>query len=96
MTEETTPKETELTEGEVPASLTVQDLANIRRIIDLATTRGAFRANEFTVVGATYTKLDNFIKAITPTKQQEEESTDDAATEETDTTETSADAAGEK
>jgi len=92
MTDKNT-EETTVDESEVPTSLTVQDLANLRRIIDLASQRGAFRANEFTVVGATYTKLDNFIKAITPA-DQEEESTGDAA-DTTDETET-ADAAGEK
>lgn len=56
--------ETEVTEA--PASLSVQDLANIRNIIDVASQRGAFKTNEFTVVGATYTKLTNFLNAVAP------------------------------
>ena len=43
------------------ASLSIQDLANLRNIIDVASQRGAFRTNEFTVVGATYTRLNNFL-----------------------------------
>lgn len=61
-TEETVLQETE----NAPASLTVQDLANLRNIIDIASQRGAFRANEFTVVGAIYTKLSSFIETVAP------------------------------
>ena len=50
----------------VPASLTVQDLVNIRNIIDVASGRGAFKAAEFKVVGETFEKLESFIAAITP------------------------------
>lgn len=44
--------------------LTVQDLAVIRSIIDTASTRGAFKANELEVVGKTYNKLDTFLNSI--------------------------------
>jgi len=59
--------------AEVPASLTVQDLANLRNIIDVASQRGAFKATEFSMVGDTYTKLNNFITAITPKAEGEAE-----------------------
>ncbi|MBE9562132.1 MAG: hypothetical protein IMF12_04630, partial [Proteobacteria bacterium] len=49
----------------VPASLTVQDLANLRNIIDVASQRGTFKPAEFSMVGDAYTKLNNFITAIT-------------------------------
>lgn len=52
--------------AEVPVSLTVQDLVSIRNIIDVASQRGAFRANEFSAVGDAYNKLSTFIDAITP------------------------------
>jgi hypothetical protein len=51
---------------EVPASLTVQDLANLRNIIDVASQRGAFKAEEFGAIGDAYSKLNAFIVAITP------------------------------
>jgi len=54
---------------EAPKSLTVQDLANIRNIIDVASQRGAFKPAEFTVVGATYSKLNDFINAIAPAEE---------------------------
>jgi hypothetical protein len=44
--------------------LTVQDLAVIRSIIDTASTRGAFKANELEVVGKTFNKLDSFLNSV--------------------------------
>ena len=46
------------------ADLTVQDLGVIRSIIDVASTRGAFKANEMQAVGATYNKLEAFLKIV--------------------------------
>jgi hypothetical protein len=43
--------------------LTLADLASIHSIIEAATTRGAFRANELTPVGAIYDKLTAFLQA---------------------------------
>ncbi len=45
-------------------SITVQDLDSLRNIIDLASTRGAFRANEMADVGLLYNKLSNFLEAV--------------------------------
>ena len=56
----------------VPASLTVQDLANIRNIIDVASQRGTFKPAEFSMVGDAYTKLNDFITAITPPQAEGE------------------------
>jgi hypothetical protein len=49
-----------------PQGLSIQDLANLRNIVDVASQRGAFKTNEFTIVGATYTKLNDFINAVAP------------------------------
>jgi hypothetical protein len=46
-----------------PAQLTVADLASIQNIIEVASNRGAFRANELTQVGAIYDKLSAFLTA---------------------------------
>ena len=53
-------------EQEAPPSLTIQDLENIRNIIDVASKRGVFKTEEFTMVGTAYGKLSAFITAITP------------------------------
>ena len=45
-------------------SITVQDLDAIRNIIDLASSRGTFRANELADVGLLYNKLSQFLEAV--------------------------------
>jgi len=52
------------------ADLTVQDLNALKAIIDVASQRGAFKPNEMTTVGQTYTKLENFLIAIQAQQQQ--------------------------
>jgi hypothetical protein len=46
--------------------LTVTDLQNIRAIIDIAATRGCFKAAEMSGVGQVYAKLDAFLNAVVP------------------------------
>ena len=53
-------------EAQAPPSLTIQDLENIRNIIDVASNRGVFKTEEFAMVGTAYGKLAEFIKAISP------------------------------
>ena len=55
------------------AELTVTDLNAIKQIIDVATSRGAFRANELAVVGTTYNKLEAFLEAVTASQKPKEE-----------------------
>lgn len=44
--------------------LTINDLNALKAIIDIASSRGAFKPNEMMAVGQTYTKLENFLTAI--------------------------------
>lgn len=44
--------------------LTVNDLNSLKQIIDVASSRGAFKPNEMTVIGTTYTKLETFLNAV--------------------------------
>jgi hypothetical protein len=62
--ENTQPEQT--TEGAAPAAaeLNIQDLNAMKVIIDIASSRGAFKPNEMTVVGQTYTKLSAFLEAV--------------------------------
>jgi hypothetical protein len=46
--------------------LTVQDLSNLRAIIDVSAQRGAFRASEMEAVGAAFNKLSKFLDAVAP------------------------------
>ena len=54
-----------------PVDLTVQDLNTIRTVIDIATQRGAFKANELQAVGTTYNKLDMFLQQVQKAQQDQ-------------------------
>lgn len=67
MAEEVKQEET----GNVPAAeLTINDLNAVKTILDVASQRGAFRANELEAVGKIYNKLNAFLESVTP-KQPE-------------------------
>lgn len=44
--------------------LNVNDLNAMKTIIDLASSRGAFKASEMLAVGQVYTKLSNFLSTV--------------------------------
>jgi hypothetical protein len=44
--------------------LSVNDLNAMKVIIDIASSRGAFKPNEMVAVGQTYTKLTGFLDAV--------------------------------
>jgi hypothetical protein len=44
--------------------LTINDLNALKVIIDLASSRGAFKPNEMVAVGQTYTKLASFLETV--------------------------------
>ena len=54
-------------EGQAPANneLTINDLNAMKVIIDIASSRGAFKPNEMVAVGQTYTKLTAFLDSVT-------------------------------
>ena len=50
--------------AEQPVVLTVSVLNNLKQMIDVASSRGAFKPNEMTIVGTTYSKLETFLTAV--------------------------------
>lgn len=58
-------------EQQASPDLNISDLNAVKSIIDIATTRGAFKANELEAVGKTYNKLTTFLEHVT--KQQQEQ-----------------------
>jgi len=54
-----------------PNELTLNDLNAMKVIIDIASSRGAFKPAEMTVVGQTYTKLTTFLEQVS--KQSEKQ-----------------------
>jgi hypothetical protein len=61
-----------MSEEQKGPELTVTDLQNIRSIIDIAATRGAFKATEMAAVGTVFNKLDVFLAAVVPAQQKEQ------------------------
>jgi hypothetical protein len=63
--------------AEAPAEqsqeLTINDLQAMKVIIDIASSRGAFKPNEMVAVGQTYTKLESFLAVVA--KQAEAQKT---------------------
>lgn len=47
-----------------PNDLNISDLNAMKTIIDIASSRGAFKPNEMMAVGQTYTKLSNFLEQV--------------------------------
>jgi hypothetical protein len=54
--------------------LNISDLNAVRSIIDIATTRGAFKANELEAVGKTYNKLTLFLDHVSKQQQEQQKS----------------------
>lgn len=50
--------------AEAPVSVTVNDLANVYAIIDLASKRGAFQAAELQAVGSVANKIKAFVDQV--------------------------------
>jgi len=50
--------------AESAAELNIQDLNAMKVIIDIASSRGAFKPNEMAVVGTTYNKLTMFLDQV--------------------------------
>lgn len=66
---------------EVPESITLVDLQLLVNIVDLASSRGAFRGGELSQVGAVFDKLTKFLNyvAAQQKKAQEEQEAAQAA-----------------
>lgn len=61
-TQDTAPQAT--TEQQASTDLSINDLNAMKVIIDIASSRGAFKPNEMTVVGQTYNKLTAFLDQV--------------------------------
>ena len=53
-----------------PTVLSIGDLKNLMTILDVASTRGAFKAAEMAGVGYIYNKLQAFLAKVAPEGQQ--------------------------
>lgn len=91
--EEATIPEVEQTEDEVqaevqPASLKLEDLKSLARIVEVSMERGAFRANEASAIGHVYDRLISFVAhSAKVAAEAKGESTEETAEDETPTEE---------
>ena len=53
-----------------PNALSIGDLRGLQSIIDVASARGSFRANEMAGVGTLYNKLSTFLAKVAPAEQK--------------------------
>ena len=56
-----------------PTALSIGDLKNLSSILDVASTRGAFKAAEMAGVGFLYNKLQAFLAKVAPPEQKPED-----------------------
>ncbi len=54
----------EATPATPPADLNISDLVALKSIIEVASQRGAFKANELEAVGKTFNKLNTFLESV--------------------------------
>ena len=54
--------------------ITIADLNLLKDIVDLASTRGAFRAAEMKEIGEVYERLTSFLEAVVAQAKAQEES----------------------
>ena len=51
------------------AELNLSDLASLRSILEVASSRGAFKAAELEAVGKAYNKLNTFLESVATKKE---------------------------
>ena len=64
-----------------PVSITVTDLQALVNLIDVASSRGAFRGPELTAVGTLYSKLASFLQQVTDASAEQQAAAQPAAEE---------------
>ena len=77
MTDTKENKEIPLPKTEAPeeVQLTIGDISTVKTIIEIASSKGAFKAEELHVVGLTYHRITKWLLANQPPKDAEETST---------------------
>ncbi len=59
-----------------PSALSIGDLKNLATTLDVASTRGAFKASEMATVGFLYNKLQAFLAKVAPPEEKKTEASD--------------------
>jgi hypothetical protein len=66
-------QDTTSAETTAPAApeLSIQDLVNLRAVVDLAVRRGAFGASEVSSVGMVFDRVNAFLTAVLPAQPEQ-------------------------
>ena len=73
---------TQQPQGAESTDLTINDLNSIKVIIDIASSRGAFKPNEMVAVGTTYSKLEAFLTHVSKQQQSQQQQPQQTAADE--------------
>ncbi len=69
MTEENKDVQQQAAPADAGPDLNINDLNSLKVIIDIASSRGAFKPSEMVAVGQTYAKLAAFLDAVSKTAE---------------------------
>ena len=72
----------QVAQAQDPVSITVTDLQALVNLIDVASSRGAFRGPELTAVGTLYSKLASFLQQVTDASAEQQAAATAPAAEE--------------
>ena len=61
--------------------ITVTDLALLKSLVEVASTRGAFKADELSTVGQVYDKLNQFLQQLVEQAEQSESAAESTTTQ---------------
>ena len=61
-------------------TITIQDIGICKQAIEVAATRGAFKAEEMAIVGSTYNKVSAWLNQMQPAVDDDAETTDSEET----------------
>ena len=64
-------KDVETVNSETEKGITLNDIVALRNIVNIASRRGAFGAEEFKDIGTVYNRIDAFVKENVKTKEAE-------------------------
>jgi len=65
--------ETETENEAQTTGLSINDLITLRRIVEIASERGAFRAPELTAVGQVYDRMNTWLQSVLPAEEESDE-----------------------
>ena len=65
----TSPEQSQQPPSAANADLNLSDLASLRSILEVASSRGAFKAAELEAVGKSYNKLNTFLESVAAKKE---------------------------